>query len=84
MIKAKFIGQTSCGFISNHVYQIKIFTDKNSQYIWVKDKNSRAKCPYSSIKTLSQNWEIPTKDEFSKIEIPINELPVSNSYWRYH
>lgn len=59
MIKAKFIGQTSCGFISNQVYKIKIFTDKQNSYIWVKDLNSSARCPYSNIKTLSENWEIP-------------------------
>lgn len=54
-MKGKFIGKTSCGFQTNQIYEIKIFDDKG--YIWIKSNN--AICPYSSLKTIMDNWIIP-------------------------
>ena len=51
---AKFIGKTSCGFITGKVYDIKIYTRDN--LIIIEDLQSNATCPYSSIKTVNDNW----------------------------
>lgn len=76
-VKAKFIGETSCGFVSGFVYELEIYTD--SRWVWVRDKHSAAQCPYSSMKTLAENWEIPTKEDFRR-HGP-GETPVSNRIW---
>lgn len=56
-IKAEFIGQTSCGFVSNGIYEIKmVFKGK---WIWIFDRHSAARCPYSSIKKVAENWRMP-------------------------
>ena len=60
-IVGKFIGETSCGFVTNQVYQIVISTDTKNQFVWVKDSRSSACCPYTNIYTLAANWEIPTQ-----------------------
>lgn len=75
----KFIGETSCGFISDWVYEIRIGTDKKNQYVWVKDIHSSACCPYTNIHTLGANWEIPTNEPFRQHSI--SEYPVGNN-WR--
>lgn len=59
-IWARFIGKTSCGFVSNKVYRVDMFGDEG--YIWIKAKGGHAICPYSNLKTLAENWEIPAKD----------------------
>ena len=76
-VEARFIGETSCGFVSGFVYELQIYTD--SRWVWVRDRNSAAKCPYSSIKTLAENWEIPTKEDFRRYGP--GEVPVSNRIW---
>lgn len=80
-IKAKFIGNSSCGFISGFVYHINIYTDDNNRYVWVRDLNGSGCCPYRSIKTLAENWEIPIKDEFIE-NISIRDMPVSDNWMR--
>lgn len=56
-IKAEFIGQTSCGFESNGIYEIKmVFKGK---WIWIFDRHSAARCPYSSINKVAENWRMP-------------------------
>lgn len=56
-IKAEFIGQTSCGFVSNGIYEIKmVFKGK---WIWILDKHSAARCPYTSINKVAENWRMP-------------------------
>lgn len=56
-IKAEFIGQTSCGFVSNGIYEIKmVFKGK---WIWIYDLHSAARCPYSSINKVAENWRMP-------------------------
>ena len=55
---AVFIGRDSCGFKNNHIYCIKVWLNTNGGYSWVYDQNSNARCPYSSIDTLNQNWHI--------------------------
>ena len=74
---ARFIGETSCGFVSGRTYELEIFTD--SRWVWVKDKHSGAKCPYASIKALGNNWEIPSNEPFRFGEA--GEMPVSNRIW---
>lgn len=60
----RFIGQTSCGFVHNHQYFLKsrvgtcVIGGKNVCCIVLTDVNSRACCPYDSIESLLQNWEI--------------------------
>jgi len=51
---AKFIGKTSCGFITGEIYSIKIYTRDN--FIIIEDTQSEAICPYSSIKVVNDNW----------------------------
>lgn len=67
-MKAKFVGKTSMGFISNGIYDISIKIQnvrkgkgifcKIMEYVCVYDNNSTAWCPYSSLPTLLKNWEI--------------------------
>lgn len=76
-VKARFIGETSCGFVSGFVYELQIYTD--SRWVWARDRNSAAKCPYSSIKTLAENWEIPAKGDSRRYR-PFR-MPVSNHIW---
>lgn len=42
-IKAEFIGQTSCGFVSNGIYEIKMLF--KGKWIWIFDRHSAARCP---------------------------------------
>lgn len=54
MHKAKFIGKDgSMGFVNGRVYSIEICTFDGM--IWVKW--GCVICPYTSLKTLTQNWE---------------------------
>jgi len=76
-VKARFIEETSCGFVSGFVYELQIYTD--SRWVWVRDRNSAAQCPYSSIKTLAENWEIPAKEDSRRYR-PFG-MPVSNRIW---
>lgn len=56
MTVAKFIGKTSCGFVSGEEYYIK--TEVKGKYIWLYDCNSSASCPYESMETILDNWKI--------------------------
>lgn len=69
-ITGRFIGQTSCGFVSGNVYHLKMYVD--GPYISLRDRRGPGYCPYSSISTLAQNWEIPSMKDV------INEHPVGN------
>lgn len=73
-VVGKFIGETSCGFVSGNAYHIKIFQD--GPYISVRNRHGTGYCPYSSIQTLASNWEIPLKRDVK------NEFPVGNHQWR--
>lgn len=84
IVKGRFIGNTSCGFVTNHEYTVKIcrcrcvrpfFNTKADNWLWVFDMHSGARCPYASIKLLADNWEIPVKQEGDR------EIPVSNRIW---
>lgn len=60
-IKARFIGKTSCGFVTNHIYNIHtkiVPMRKYESCIVVYDNNSSALCPYSRMETFLDNWEI--------------------------
>ena len=68
--RGKFIGQTSCGFVTGNVYTVKMKLD--GPYISLKDVRGPGYCPYKSIATLAQNWDIPySKDH-------VNEYPIGN------
>lgn len=76
-IKAKFKGQTSCGFITNAIYDIEI--KKRGKWIWVFDNRSSAHCPYSNLQTLADNWIAPvSKDDGERIT---HLSPISNRVW---
>lgn len=73
-IVAKFIGRTSCGFVSNGTYEIKMkFKDK---WIWIYDLHSAARCPYSNINKVAENWRMPVE------KITNTFLPESNGIWK--
>lgn len=55
---AKFIGQDrSLGFRTGKKYVINI--ERDNDWIWVKGSFGRS-CPYKSINTLKNNWDIPS------------------------
>lgn len=55
---AKIIGQDgSLGFRTGRKYIINIERDNN--WIWVKELFGRS-CPYQSMNTLKNNWDIPS------------------------
>lgn len=56
MIKAQFIGKTSCGFESRKCYQLESKVIHN--YIYVFDLHSNARCPYTNLDTFLANWRI--------------------------
>lgn len=60
-IKAEFIGQTSCGFVSNGIYKIKMVFKGN--WIWIYDLHSAARCPYSNINKVAENWRMPISQD---------------------
>lgn len=61
---ARFIGNSSMGFEYEKIYDIysKIKTINNDgrfiPCICIYDKKSKAWCPYRSLETLLDNWEI--------------------------
>lgn len=65
-IKAKFIGQSSCGFYNGKGYLIKtrivgVIKDGvplSGAYLWVYDTKSSAACPYSNLESFLENWKI--------------------------
>lgn len=72
-IVAEFIGQTSCGFVSNGTYEIKM--KFKGKWIWIYDLHSAARCPYSNINKVAENWKMP-------VEMRANTfLPDSNGIW---
>ena len=68
---AKFIGQTSMGFINGKTYNIKLYIrtvrkggtvfGTNMNCICVYDKNSKAWCPYQSYESFNKNWIVLSK-----------------------
>ena len=46
----------SCGFHKGQVYDI--FTYVEFGRIWIKDKNSELKCPYTTLEKLLKNWDV--------------------------
>lgn len=70
MISGKFIGKTSCGFETGKIYDIDIRT--NAPYIFVQDCRSFRYCPYDSMISLLQNWEIPPKVEKRNSWVKVN------------
>lgn len=70
MISGKFIGKTSCGFETGKIYDIDIRT--NAPYIFVQDCRSFRYCPYDSMTSLLQNWEIPPKIEKRNSWVKVN------------
>lgn len=62
---AKFVGKTSCGFISGRTYII--YTEVKHNLLWVHDSNSNADCPYKCLETFLKNWRI-YNETFESIE----------------
>lgn len=67
-MKAKFIGTDgSMGFNKGAVYEIETYVSsqwlRSDGYLWVKDKKSHLKCPYSRLETMLLNWEILEEEE---------------------
>lgn len=65
MIKAKFKGKTSCGFVTGQTYHIvsEAVILKNalgySGTIAIYDSKDRSRwCPYSSLEAVLMNWEL--------------------------
>lgn len=56
---ARFIGETSCGFISGWLYEVRVERRPGSPYLWVVDLHSPGRCPYTTVGTLAANWRIP-------------------------
>ena len=55
----KFIGKSSCGFITGNKYSIRLIWKYG--YFWVISLDGLGRCPYTSAKSLAKNWEIPAK-----------------------
>jgi len=64
-VVAKFVGKTSCGFISGRTYSL--FTEVKYNLLWVHDLNSNANCPYKCLETFLKNWRI-CDETFKSIE----------------
>ena len=68
IVRAEFIGKTSMGFITGHIYTIEtackmVKRCKTSRAdpvpcLCVYDKNSKAWCPYSSMEKVLENWRL--------------------------
>lgn len=56
VMRAKFIGITSCGFISNHIYNIK--SEIKNNYIYIYAIGEKGCCPYHNLESFLQNWKI--------------------------
>lgn len=69
-VTGRFIGNTSCGFVSGNVYHLKMYT--SGPYIILRDRQGSGYCPYSSIANVAQNWEIPNTQDV------VNIYPVGN------
>ena len=52
---ARFIGQTSCGFVHGRSYSI--YSRIKKDMIWIYDRKSNAYCPYKSLEALLSNWQ---------------------------
>lgn len=67
-MRAEFIGKTSMGFITGHIYTIETACKMVKRYktsradpvpcLCVYDKNSKAWCPYSSMEKVLENWRL--------------------------
>jgi hypothetical protein len=55
----KFIGKSSCGFITGRSYRIHLTWAHG--YYWINSLDGPGRCPYSSAEALAKNWEIPAK-----------------------
>lgn len=61
MIRAKFIGKDgSMGFRTGCYYWVRIKEDYDKHWLWVRELFGLY-CPYTSTKTLEENWEIKHK-----------------------
>ena len=55
-MKARFIGQTSCGFIHGQTYSI--YSRVKNDIICIYDRESDACCPYKSLEAFLTNWAV--------------------------
>lgn len=80
-MKARLIGETSCGFIKNRVYDLySSISDvtihgKFTHCICLHDKNSNAECLYTSIDAILNNWRIEqTLDSNEVISLHLEDI----------
>lgn len=72
-MKARFIGETSCGFIKNKVYDLYssvrdvTINGKFTHCICLHDKNSNAECLYTNIDAVLLNWRVEQEHDTSEI-----------------
>lgn len=72
-MKARFIGETSCGFIKNKVYDLYssvrdvTINSKFTHCICLHDKNSNAECLYTNIDAVLLNWRIEQEHDTPEI-----------------
>lgn len=67
-LKGTFIGKDgTMGFEKGKTYKIKTYVTsqflRKDGYLWVEDKVSGLKCPYSRLETLLANWDITIIDK---------------------
>jgi len=63
-LKAKFIGKSSLGFISNKEYELVVDSQSTEIHISVSDHSDRRtlKCVYSNTPKFLENWEVLSID----------------------
>lgn len=62
-MRARFIGRDgSMGFEHGKVYNIETYIGsrlfRRGGFLWLRDKSSGLKCPYSNMESLLNNWEL--------------------------
>lgn len=63
-MKAKFIGQSSCGFKTDEIYEITTkcsdiyIRNKKTPCLCVMDSKSKKWCPYSNLESFLRNWNL--------------------------
>lgn len=63
-MKMRFVGKTSCGFISNRIYDVEIRSGlvrtngKIKECVIITDKNGGGRCPYESLNGINANWKL--------------------------
>ena len=81
-LKAKFIGKSSLGFISNNTYDLKLdvlYNNKTLIIIKTDDKNQKLRCEYNSWKRYKENWIFLScdKSQINRMENPMSRYEIN-------